>query len=400
MNILFLVARYPDEEKNTILEKDLVRIFSEKGHNCFCVSLNERKNNRETYSFKDKNVDVLKVKTGNMFNTNKLDKLYTVLTMPKDLKNGILNKFGDKKIDLIVAYTPFMANPKLVNSLKKYYNCKSLMISWDIFPQNAKDLGIIKNKYVFYYFKKKEIKMFEAFEYVACNSEGNIKYLNENYEFKKNKKIFLSRNCEYDNKIQQINKLKIRKKYNLNIEDIILVFGGNMGVPQKLENILEIAKQNQKIKFIFLGNGTEKKKLIDKSKELENVKFLGPFKREEYENFIQCCDAGIISLNENYTVPNFPAKVTGYLKVGLPIFASLDQVAYNDLGNFIEKNKIGNAVLAGNFSEANEKLRNFLNLDKLQEYKKNTKIIFKKELEIENAYNAIIKNVSGDEVDV
>ena len=400
MNILFLVARYPDEEKNTILEKDLVRVFAEKGHNCFSVSLNERRNNRETYFFKDKNVDVLKVKTGNMFNTNKLDKLYTVLTMPKDLKNGILNKFGDKKIDLIVAYTPFMANPKLVNSLKKYFACKALMILWDIFPQNAKDLGLIKNKMIYNYFKYKENKMFKSFDYIACNSEGNIKYLNENYKFGNDKKLFLSRNCEYDNKRQKINKLEVRKKYNLNIEDIILVFGGNMGIPQKLDNILEIAKQNKQIKFIFLGNGTEKQKLIENSKGLGNVKFLGPFKREEYEEFIQCCDAGIISLNENYTVPNFPAKVTGYLKVGLPIFASLDRTAYNDLGNFIEKNQVGNAVLAGNFCESNEKLKNFLNSEKLQEYKNNTRVVFKKELEIENAYDAIIKNISGDEVDV
>ena len=401
MNILFLVSRYPDKENETILEKDLVRIFNEKGHKCFVGTIIEKKYNQPTYEFDDNGIKVLKVKTGNMFNdVSAIEKGITVTTLPFQVSNEIIKKYRDERIDLVIAYSPFMSNPQLINRLKKKFQCKTLMMMWDIFPQNAWDLGIIKNKLIFNYFKYKEHQMLKTFDYIACNSEGNIKYLNENYKFRNDEKLFLSRNCEYDREKQEIDKLEVRKKYNLNTEDIILVFGGNMGIPQKLDNILEIAKQNQEIKFIFLGNGTEKQKLIENSEAIENVEFLGSFKREEYEEFIQCCDAGIISLNENYTVPNFPAKVTGYLKVGLPIFASLDPVAYNDLGNFIEKNQVGNAVLAINGREANKKLKNFLNSEKLEEYKKNTRVIFKKELEIENAYNAIIKNTTGDEVNV
>ena len=79
---------------------------------------------------------------------------------------------------------------------------------------------------------------------------------------------------------------------------------------------------------------------------------------------------------------------------------SLDKVAYNDLGLFIEKNKVGNAILAGDLKEANIKLANFLDDGKLEKYKKNTKLLFNKEFEIKNAYDAIIKNINGDEVDV
>ena len=162
MNILFLVYRYPDEKNNSTLEKDLVRIFNEKGHSCFAVSITEKKYGKNTYLFDDNGIKVLKVKTGDLFGVNKIKKGLTVMTMPKLLGKETFKKFGTTKIDLIVAYTPFMANPKLVNNLKKHFACGSLMMMWDIFPQNAKDLGLIKNKYVFNYFKYKDLHRIDS----------------------------------------------------------------------------------------------------------------------------------------------------------------------------------------------------------------------------------------------
>jgi len=394
MNILFLVYRYPNEKNNSTLEKDLVRIFNEKGHECFAVSITEEKYGKDTYLYDDNGINVLKVKTGDLFGVNKIKKGITVMTMPKLLEKEILREFGNIKIDLIVAYTPFMANPKLVNNLKKHFACSSLMMMWDIFPQNAKDLGLMRNKFIFNYFKYKEKKMFQAFENIACNSEGNIQYVNKNYEYVTGKNIFLVRNCEYPTEtLSENEKEQIRLKYGFNQDDTLCIFGGNMGVPQQLENLITLAEMLPNFKFVFVGEGTEKKRLENLSKDISNVVFIDKLARLEYEELLMSCDVGLISLNEKYTVPNFPIKVTGYIKLGIPIFAVLDRVSYQDLGKFIIENNVGMAIEAEELGRMKEEVKSLINTEKIEEQKKNMKALFKKEFHIENAYESINNNL-------
>lgn len=398
MNILFLVHRYPLGNES-ILEKDLVKIFSLKGHKVFVVIPNEKSFKEETNICKDKNIIVLKVKTGNYFTTkSKIEKIISILTRPFLLKKAIIENFKNEKFDYIIGYTPFMANDFLIKSLKKYYKAKSLLVLWDIFPQNAKNLKIIKNNLVFKFYKYKEKKMYDCFDKVICNCDGQIDYILKN-NFKDEKDLMLSRNCEFLIE-EKFNKKELREKLGFKNEEIIGLFGGNMGIPQQLENIIfmsESLKNKKNIKFIFIGSGTKKDKLkkIISEKNITNVEIKDFVPRDEYENLIKAVDIGIISLNKNYTVPNFPAKVTGYCKVGLPIFASLDQCSYKFLGNFIEKNHLGVITESGNIEQMkNDFLKMIANLKSYNS--ENIQNIYKKEFDIEKAYNIIMENI-GEE---
>ena len=170
-----------------------------------------------------------------------------------------------------------------------------------------------------------------------------------------------------------------------------------MGVPQQLENIVFMAENLQcdkNIKFIFIGSGTEKEKLkkIIFDKKISNIEIKDFVPRDEYENIIKAADVGVISLNRNYTVPNFPAKVTGYCKMGLPIFASLDQCSYKFLGNFIERNNLGVVTESGNIEQMKDDF--FKMIKNLKNYKsENIQNVYKKEFDIEKAYNTIMKNI-------
>ena len=395
MNILFLVHRYPLGNES-ILEKDLVKIFSLKGHKVFVAVPNEKSFKEGTNICKDGDITVLKVKTGNYFTTkSRIEKIISILTRPFLLKKTIIKNFKDEKFDYVIGYTPFMANDFLIRSLKKFYRAKSLLVLWDIFPQNAKDLKIIKNNFVFRFYKYKEKKMYDCFDKVICNCEGQIDYILEN-NLKNKEDLILSRNCEFLTE-ERFNKEELREKIGLKNQEIIVLFGGNMGVPQQLENIVFMAENLQcdkNIKFIFIGSGTEKEKLkkMILDKKISNIEIKDFVPRDEYENIIKTADIGIISLNRNYTVPNFPAKVTGYCKLGLPIFASLDQCSYKFLGNFIERNNLGVVTESGNIEQMKD---DFLKMIKnLKNYKsENIQNVYKKEFDIEKAYNTIMKNI-------
>lgn len=390
MKFLFLVHRYPKNIEG-ILEKDMIKVFSNNGHEISVVVPNDRKNNEETYIYNDEKIKVLYVKTGNyQNNVSRLEKIISILTRNFLLKRAIKKHFKNEKFDYIIGYTPFMADFNLVKKLKEHYNSKTLLMLWDIFPQNAKDLKIIKNNFIIKYFKYKEKKMYEVFDKVVCNCEGQIEYILKN-NFKEKADLLLVRNSEFI--LNDNTEIEDSKKE----EDITVIFGGNMGIPQKLENLMLMIKEMKNsnwIKFIFIGNGSEKNKLrkIKEELELENLQILDQVSRFEYEKTIKQSKIAMISLNENYTVPNFPAKVTGYCKVGIPIFASLDECSYKHLGKFISENNIGVISKAGNIRDMKEKFLYLVNnLEKFS--KEKIKEVYKKEFDINKAYETIMQEI-------
>lgn len=399
--ILFITHRYPKGE-NTILEKDTIKSFFNKGYDVTVIAPIERRYLEKTHIYNDNGIEVLYVKTGNNFNdTSRLEKLITVLIRPYLIKKAIEKYYLNKKFDIIFGYTPFMANYKLFLSLKNKYNSKLILFLWDIFPQNGKDLGMFKNKIIFKFLKFREKMMYETFDKIICNCEGQINYILKN-KYKRKEKIILIRNSEfYEEKINNAKDI-LKEELGYKKNDIISIFGGNMGEPQELENIMNMIfelKKNKRLKFIFLGDGTQKNKLkkIKNEKELKNLEILNFIERKKYENILKICDIGLISLNKKYSVPNFPAKVTGYIKKGIPIFASLDNCSLQFLGKFIKKNKVGEVAEAGNIIEMK---KNFLKLVKnLKNYDKNnfTKV-YLENFDVNNLERKINKGVDEQNV--
>lgn len=401
MNILFIFSRHSKNEKDSTLTKDLADEFFLKGHNITVVTMEEARNNKKTEIKYESGYKVLRVKTGNYFNPkNKLEKISTILTIPYKLRKGVIKFLGDEKFDLIITHTPFMGNPFLIKRLKKYYNSKAFLILWDLFPQNAKDLGIIKNKLIFNYFKFQEKRMLRNFDKIGCMSEGNKKYLKNNYNFLLKNQIILLKNWARSMEKIIINKSKIREQYGYKDSDVILVFGGNMGKPQKLENILllvERVKDIKNIKFLFIGKGTEKDKLetIKKEKNLRNVNFLNYVPREDYEKLTGACDIGIVSLDERFTVPNFPSKTTDYFKLNLPILASLDKCGAKDYGKFLQDEvKGGLYSLAGNTEELYKNLiKLYKDKDLRETLGNNGRKYYEENLGVDKAYETIMKEI-------
>ena len=316
------------------------------------------------------------------------------------MKKGIIKHLGDRKFDLIITHTPFVSTEKLINPLKEYFKCSAYLILWDIFPQNAKDIGIINNGLLFSFFKYREKKMLSAYDRILCMSEGNINYLKEKYSYLDKNKIMLLRNWAIIKPNIEINKKEIRNKYGFSEDEFIAIFGGNMGKPQKLENILSLAERNledKKIKFLFIGSGSEKERLEELAKEnnLSNVTFINQVPREDYEKVTASCDIGLVSLDERFTVPNFPSKTTDYFKLSLPILASLDRCSAEDYGNFLQnKVKGGLFAEAGNTEELYNQFMKLYNDESLRKtLGNNGRKYYEEYLGVDKAYKTIMNEI-------
>lgn len=400
-NILFIFSRHSENPNDSTLTKDISDEFYKQGHNIKVVTMLEKKYKKETQLKIENGYPVLRVKTGNYFDSvGKIEKGITALTMPKNLEKEIKKHFKNEKVDLIYTHTPFMSNAKLIKNLKKHFKCETCLHLWDIFPQNAKDLNLLSNKILLKYFEAQEQKMYDAFDYIGCMSKGNLEYMKVRDKNLKLDKYFILKNWAQIKEKLVYEKKLIREKYGYSMDDFIAIFGGNMGKPQKLENILELAKkslEDKNIKFLFIGKGTERKFLENKAKNesITNLKFLDYIPREDYELVTAACDVGLVSLDERFTVPNFPSKTTDYFKLELPILASLDSCAAADYGNFLQ-NKVKGGVfsLAGKTDELYSQLLKLKNNNELKiELGKNGRKYYENELGVEKAYETIMKQI-------
>lgn len=397
MNILFLFAQYPEDEDGSNLHKDLPDEFCRHGHGVFVATIRERRVEKETAISRENGRSVLRVKVGNMFDdVSKIEKALVTLLMDRKLAFQIRKHWGDVEFDLIVGSTPWTAGSRLISDLKIHFKCPAFLVLWDIFPQNAKDLGLIRNPLIFKFFKSRELKSLKNFDHIGCMTEGNRDYLVENYPSIPKNKMTIFPLWGSKGQVDQENIIN-KEELGFHHDDFIVVFGGNMGLPQNLSNVIRLAnevKEVANIKFLFVGKGSETNKLKALVEELSlyNVTFMEYLDRKIYEGLMLSCNVGLVSLSPQFTVPNFPSKTMDYLKYNLPILAALDKCSLADYGQFIAfKAKVGLCCEADDMNMYKENLLSlYQDQDLYERLRNNCQKAFEEEFNITSNYETIM----------
>lgn len=373
MRILFISSNFPKDAYSSNIYTDLAEELVESGHSVDVVVSEEKKNTDKTYLNKERNgLDILRVKTGNIYNVNFIEKTLTFVTISNDLIKGIKEKFNDRNYDLVLTSSPPVTFNKVIKWAMRKYNCPSYLMMKDIFPQNGVDIGLYtKTNPIYWYFKYNEKKLYDTCSMIGCMSLGNIKYMNEKNEVSLEKLELFPNTVKVKskNKLASKEKEKIRNEYGIAKDDVVAIFGGNLGKPQGLEFLLEVIesyKRKKNIKFLIIGTGTEQKKIFDyiKDHKLKNAITLEYVPREKYEKLLSACDIGLIFLDKRFTIPNFPSKTLSYFECGIPIMAAIDSVT--DYGNMLEESNSGFCSIHGDIKEFKCKFDKLINDDKLR----------------------------------
>src|ERR1035437_936879 len=345
MRVLFLMISYPDVSINTNMYTDITKEFLRNGHDVYVAAPSI-----ETTGTNDEGgIKVLRIKTLALFNTSFIRKGIANLLLPYQYKRAINNHFKNIPFDLILTPTPPITFIEIVDYLKKKYRSKVYLILRDIFPQNARDLWLIRNPLILKYFRRKEKKLYQQADSIGCMSPKNIDFVHNHNPEVLWDKLHLLPNWtsvnEYDNKNSGI-----RVKYDIK-ETFVALFGGNFGIPQKMEFLVEVAemiKYNKDILFLFVGEGTEKSSIQRKIKDknLGNIRILDQLTREEYLELLKECDIGLVCLSDRFTIPNIPSRTLSYWSRKKPVLAAVDEST--DYGDLLEKSNGGLWSITGN----------------------------------------------------
>jgi len=369
---------------NSAMCNSLIREFVRKGHDLTVVTPIY---NGKTALVVEDDVRILYFKSLPMINIGIIKKGIANLLFPYFCMRGIKQYLKNEAFDLILMTTPPLGFYQPIKYLKrKNTRCIFYLILRDIHPEGAKFIGLDKIKPVYAYFRKIEKNLYQLADFIGCMSPKNISFIAEKNPTINIKKLRLLPNWEEVCKYEEADK-NIRSKYNLD-DKFIVLYGGNIGIPQNLRILLKLAERKKTLKdviFLIIGKGTEKVKLMKEAKKmnLNNVCFMDFIPRDDYNNLMKLCDIGFISLHPKLPTPCIPSKTLGYLKSKLPILAVIDPIT--DYGEFLlDKSQSGLWSLATDF----EKL--CVNFDKLY-----YDPILRKQMG-ENGYNYFLKNFTTD----
>lgn len=347
MNVLFISLADFESIKERNIYTDLLREFCKHGHHICAISPVERRKKQKTGLIEEERVKILKLCIGNIQKTNIIEKGFSTIAITSQIINAIKKYFSNVRFDIVLYPTPPITFCKAVEYVKKRDGARSYLLLKDIFPQNAVDMGMMKKGSLLHkYFRLKEKRLYRISDRIGCMSPANVRYVLEHNPEIDNQRVEICPNSiePVDMSITAKEREQIRRKYGIPLDRIVFIYGGNLGKPQGIGFMLKCLhsqRKKRKVFFLIIGNGTEYGKIkhyIDQFLP-DNLALYRWMPVEDYEKIVAACDVGMIFLDHQFSIPNFPSRILSYMSAKLPVLACTD--LKTDIGDVIRENDFG-----------------------------------------------------------
>ncbi len=316
---------------------DLLRQLVEEGHRVCLVAGTSEKEDFD-HLHKIQGIYTAYCHIPDQFHAGTVKKGLIQLSIGARMLITVRRFFWKKKTDLIIYPTPPITLAGIIEPLKKHFHAASYLMLKDIFPQNAVDLGMMREGGPLHiFFRRMEEKLYKSSDFIGCMSEANVDYMryHESGEIASRLELFP-------------NTVSIRRTAGRTAAErerdegrpVEFMFGGNMGEPQAVEFLMKCMERLSGFEgahFTFCGDGTKAgyiKEFI-RSHSLKNVSFHSHIPRPEYEKLLEGCDVGLISLSPDFTIPNYPSRILSYMQLSKPVLAATDRMT--DIGELVDR---------------------------------------------------------------
>jgi len=322
MRILIVADAYPPEVRSAAqLMKELAVALREKGHDVLVVT------SSAPYGDTVENgIRVLRIKMPSHHNVNFIAKGLSWLMMPFLFYRAVRKKIK-RPIDATIVHSPPLTLAIATYLVKRHYGAKYVLNVQDFFPQNAVDLGVLRNPLLIRFFEIMERWAYRTSDAIVTPSYEHRNFMIEKRGVPEDKVTVVRHWID----VKPFKEIKGTGAYRseLRLESkMIFHFGGVIGPSQGVDLLIRLAERcapMHDIHFVIAGEGTEKAKLerMVKEKKLTNVSFRPYIEKEKYIAFLKDMDVGVLTLTSKNTTPAVPAKIMFYLASGLPVLGFL-----------------------------------------------------------------------------
>jgi len=336
MKILTISVAYPPEIRSAShLIQELAEELRDRGHTITVATCYPHYNLAENISKEEYSecsfeagIRVIRIHTPPHHKVNFIIRGLSQLTLSYFFQSKI-RKYLNDGVDAVVVYSPPLPLWKVGQFVKETYRARFVLNIQDIFPQNAVDLGVLRNPLLIRFFERMERKAYRYADVVTVHSPSNGEFLLKQRKVPVSKLVTLYNWVHVGAYEEPRNSGFYRNRLHLE-KAFIVFFGGVLGPSQGLDLIVDAAKEIQHLEEIVIlitGDGMEKDRLMKQTRraDLKNVIFHPFVSKEEYGKLLREVDVGLVCLTAKNKTPVVPGKILGYMAAGIPVLALLNR---------------------------------------------------------------------------
>lgn len=235
------------------------------------------------------------------------------------------------QVDLVLALSPPLQAGLAGHLLARFKGVPLLLVIQDLVPDLAIAVGMLRNPWAIKLAQMLENTVYRRADGILVISEAFAANLSDK-GVPKSKIFFLplwvdTRLISPGDRIGPF-----RKAHHINESETVVLYTGNMGAKQNLENVLEAAarfQDQQEVLFLFVGDGSEKKRLqqLAQDKALSNVRFLPlvpPQPQELLPQMLAAADVLVLNQSARVVDTVIPSKLFTYMASGRPVVAAVN----------------------------------------------------------------------------
>lgn len=340
MRIVLIADVFPPLRSSGAVQlRDLAREFVREGHEV-TVMVSSPELTKPWQLDLWNGMRVLRLRTPKTKDVSYFRRALGELLMPYAmLRNLKRSPIAGDIFDGVVWYSPTIFLGPVASALKKRSACTSYLIIRDIFPEWAVDMGIMGRGLPYRIFKAVANYQYRVADVIGVQTPGNLTYFREGPGSGARLEVlynWLADTPAIGCSISLANTALAGRR--------IFVYAGNMGIAQGMGILLDLAeglKNRKDIGFVFVGRGTDARRLRDdaKGRELDNVLFFDEIDPDEIPGLYLQCDVGLVALDPRHKTHNIPGKFLSYMQSRLPVLATINEG--NDLVQLIRDTQTG-----------------------------------------------------------
>ncbi len=334
MKILLFTDSYPPEIRSAaILMQELAQGLAGRGHAVWVCTLKPRYNlagaasrcQGQIHSFSRENgVRILRLGSLPVHNTWLWLRGLGELALPWSF---LARSLSLADFDVVGIYSPPLSLGLAGAGLQLLRQTPFIINVQDLFPQNAIDAGLLKNRPLIRLFSRMERFVYCRAQAIAVHSEGNRQFLMKERGVRP-EKIAVIPNWVDPAQFGKRRFPGFKKAWGLEGK-FVLMFGGVLGHTQGLEIVVDAAQKLRRLHdlvFLLVGNGAARGRLQQevKRRRLPNVVFKPFLEPDLYRALLGEVDACFLTLSPEVKTPVVPSKLLGYMAAGKPYIAALN----------------------------------------------------------------------------
>lgn len=234
----------------------------------------------------------------------------------------------EKKYDYILCESPPLFLGISAHLLCKNKKAKLIFNVSDLWPESAEKLGLVTNKFFLKLAAILEEFLYKKAVLVTGQTQGIVNNISSRFPSKN--VYWLPNGVDLNVYNPDAIQSNWRTENGFAENDLLLLYAGIIGYAQGLEIILNAANQTKEtpeIKYLLLGSGPEKDKLIQLKKDLKlnNVFFLDLVPKTKMPIIVKTIDIALVPLKKlDLFLGAIPSKIFENLAMKKPLLLGVD----------------------------------------------------------------------------